>query len=89
MLSVDEQKRIISFAHRFQNRSIAAIRRSEYAKEVNNPYYGKTVQDDLRDYITIIETGIAEIYFRLDTLARDHFIEIMQAEFTDGLKEAK
>lgn len=87
MLSVDEQKRIIAFAHRFQNRSIAAIRHSDYAKEVNNPYYGKTVQDDLRDYVTIIETGIPEIYFRLDTLARDHFIEIMQAEYSEYTKE--
>lgn len=89
MLSVDDQKKIISIANKFQERSIAAVRNSDYAKEINNPYYGKTVQDDLRDYITIIETGIAEIYFRLDTLARDHFIEIMQAEFTDELKETK
>lgn len=87
MLSVDDQKKIISIANRFQDRSIAAVRNSDYAKEVNNPYYGDTVKDDLRDYITIIETGIAEIYFRLDTLARDHFIEIMQNEYAKEIKE--
>jgi hypothetical protein len=41
----------------------------------------------LRDYVTIIETGIPEIYFRLDTLARDRFIEIMQAEYSEYTKE--
>lgn len=88
MMTVDEQKRIISIACTDKDRSIQAIRNSDYAKEVKNPDYGQLIIGDLQDYVTIIETGLPQVYFNLDTLARDHFIGIMQTEYAKEIKEA-
>jgi tagatose-1,6-bisphosphate aldolase non-catalytic subunit AgaZ/GatZ len=76
MLTVDNQKYLLTLANIYSVDAIKAIKNSDYAKQPE-----EIVKQDIKDFIHIILNNNHARYFNLDTAARDALMDILIEEF--------
>lgn len=77
MLTVDNQKYLLTLANIYQVDAIKAIENSDYAKQPE-----EIVKQDIKDFTHIILNNNHNEYFSLDTAARDELMDILIEEFS-------
>lgn len=76
MLTVDNQRYLLTLANVYQADAIQAIENSDYAKQPDD-----IVKQDIKDFKHIVLNNNHNEYFNLDTAARDALMDILIEEF--------